>query len=119
MKMQLEEKDSITFEELTAGATKRTAAACFLEILQLKTWDYIETVQRQPYDDISISSTDKLWKYTSSEIDVIDSEEVENRSSLMTTSTNNLKTFIFFNLIIYSLISFIWGKEKLSYSIGY
>ena len=47
----------ITFEELTAGASKRTAASCFLEILQLKTWGYIDTAQSVPFADISIHAT--------------------------------------------------------------
>lgn len=63
MKAQLEEKETVTFNELTAGASKRTAAACFLEILQLKTWDLIDVAQPQPFQDITIGSTDYLWKY--------------------------------------------------------
>lgn len=68
MKTQLQEKGNVTFEELTAGATKRTAAACFLEILQLKTWNYIDTNQSEPYDDIIITATDQIWNYRTSDI---------------------------------------------------
>ena len=66
MKLQLEENDSVSFEELTAGANKRTAAACFLEILQLKTWDYVDTIQKSPYAPIAIHSTEKLWRQNTS-----------------------------------------------------
>lgn len=57
MKLQLQEREEITFDELTEGASKRTAAACFLEILQLKTWGYIDTVQPQPFENIAIHAT--------------------------------------------------------------
>jgi len=66
MKVQLEEKETVTFDELTAGASKRTAAACFLEILQLKTWNFIDVAQPEPFEDITIGSTDYMWKYAGS-----------------------------------------------------
>jgi hypothetical protein len=78
MKVQLEERETVTFEELTAGASKRTAAACFLEILQLKTWDLIEVEQPHPFDDITIGSTDYLWRYGSSGVN---SAAASNRNS--------------------------------------
>ena len=43
------------------GASKKVAAACFLEILQLKTWNYVNVVQANPFNDIVITGTDKLF----------------------------------------------------------
>lgn len=39
------------------GATKRTAAACFLEVLQLKTWGLLRVTQKEAYDQIKIYAT--------------------------------------------------------------
>ena len=47
---------SVQFSELTAGVNRRSAAVCFLEILQLKTWGELELQQDQPYAEIQISS---------------------------------------------------------------
>lgn len=47
---------SVQFSELTAGVNRRSAAVCFLEILQLKTWGELELQQNQPYDEIEISA---------------------------------------------------------------
>lgn len=44
------------FSELTAGVNRRSAAVCFLEILQLKTWGELDLQQEQPYDEIEISA---------------------------------------------------------------
>jgi hypothetical protein len=52
---QLQRRESISFQDLSIGVSKRTAAACFLEILQLKTWDIIELKQERPFDTIVIS----------------------------------------------------------------
>lgn len=42
----------MSFEALSAGVSKRVAAACFLEVLQLKTWGRIRATQEEPFDDI-------------------------------------------------------------------
>ena len=47
---------TVQFSELTAGVNRRSAAVCFLEILQLKTWGELELQQNQPYDEIEISA---------------------------------------------------------------
>ncbi len=52
---QLQRRESISFQDLSIGVSKRTAAACFLEILQLKTWDIIDITQERPFDTIVIS----------------------------------------------------------------
>lgn len=58
---QLQDKDVITFGEISTGISRRTAATCFLEILQLQTWGLLETQQAQPYSDIFIRATDNTW----------------------------------------------------------
>jgi chromatin segregation and condensation protein Rec8/ScpA/Scc1 (kleisin family) len=52
---QLKQSDEVSFRELSAGVTKRTAATCFLEVLQLKTWDIIDAVQEHSLGDIMIT----------------------------------------------------------------
>lgn len=39
------EKGPVTFKKISKGIKRKTAASCFFEILQLKTWDYIELKQ--------------------------------------------------------------------------
>jgi chromatin segregation and condensation protein Rec8/ScpA/Scc1 (kleisin family) len=57
IKEQLVSKQSVTFDELARGVSKRTAAACFLELLQLKSWDLVDVEQSSPFGQISISSS--------------------------------------------------------------
>ena len=45
----------VQFQELSHNCTRRTAASVFFELLQLKTWDFIELDQSDAYGDISIS----------------------------------------------------------------
>ena len=58
---QLKEHDSVSFNAISKGISRRTAAACFLEILQLKTWDFVDVSQDKPFSDIAISATSKFW----------------------------------------------------------
>jgi hypothetical protein len=44
-------------QELSKGTSRRVAAACFHEVLQLKSWDYINLIQENPLADITISPT--------------------------------------------------------------
>jgi cohesin complex subunit SCC1 len=46
----------LQFQELSQNCTRRTAASVFFEILQLKTWDFIELDQPEPYGDIGITA---------------------------------------------------------------
>jgi hypothetical protein len=39
------------------GGTRRTAAASFMEILQLKTWDLLELSQGSAFGDIAVMPT--------------------------------------------------------------
>lgn len=43
-------QEHITFKDLSKGFSRRTAASCFLEVLQLKTWGVIEAKQNKPED---------------------------------------------------------------------
>jgi len=55
-----ETKESLSYEGMTAGKDRRAAAACLFEILVLKTKDYIEVQQDEPYADITVTPTDLL-----------------------------------------------------------
>ena len=58
---QFKEKEEVTFKEISSGISRRTAATCFLEILQLKTWGLIDTIQDEPYADITLRRTEKTY----------------------------------------------------------
>jgi len=45
----------LSFDKLSYGISKRTACGVFFELLQLKTWDFIELDQDESYSDIKIS----------------------------------------------------------------
>lgn len=53
---QFQTKESVKFKDISAGVSKRVAASCFLEVLQLKTWGMINAVQAAPFDDITLSA---------------------------------------------------------------
>jgi cohesin complex subunit SCC1 len=48
-------KSEMSFEEISKGVTRRTAAGVFFELLQLKTLNYIELNQDESFGDILIS----------------------------------------------------------------
>lgn len=50
----------ILFEDLSKGCSRRTAAGVFFELLQLKTWDYIELGQEESYGEIKIAPGTKF-----------------------------------------------------------
>jgi len=56
----LEGKDTITYQELAEGRRKQVVAACFFEILQLKTWDRLNVSQEAPYGAITIARGPKF-----------------------------------------------------------
>jgi chromatin segregation and condensation protein Rec8/ScpA/Scc1 (kleisin family) len=58
---QLRDKDEITFSDISTGISRRTAASCFLEVLQLQTWGLIDCRQSAPFEDIFISSTNNTF----------------------------------------------------------
>jgi chromatin segregation and condensation protein Rec8/ScpA/Scc1 (kleisin family) len=43
------------------GLSRHTAAGVLFELLVLKTQDYIHVEQSEPFGDICISSTDKMF----------------------------------------------------------
>jgi hypothetical protein len=45
----------LSFKKLSIGCSRRTAVSVFFELLQLKTWDFIELEQDQSYGDIKIA----------------------------------------------------------------
>ena len=49
------EGGSLSFKSLSDGCSRRTAAGVFFELLQLKTWDFINVDQNDAYGDILIS----------------------------------------------------------------
>lgn len=50
----------LSYDKLSAGCSRRTAASVFFEILQLKTWDFIEVEQDEPYADITLTPGTKF-----------------------------------------------------------
>lgn len=54
---KLQHKDIISFTDLTENGSRRAAAACFLEVLQLATWGRLKVAQRMPFEEISMRAT--------------------------------------------------------------
>lgn len=62
LKQKFQETDApLSFDELSAGASRRHAAGCFFEILQLNTWGLIQAEQPEPFGEITLTPTSKLW----------------------------------------------------------
>ncbi|KAE9100861.1 hypothetical protein PF010_g14656 [Phytophthora fragariae] len=56
LRKSLQNKEEVTYKQLTKKTQdRRTAAALFFELLQLKTLDYVDVEQAAPYSDIKIS----------------------------------------------------------------
>ena len=51
----LADRDALSFGAFTRGADKRSAASAFVELLHLKTWDFVALDQPHAYGDISIA----------------------------------------------------------------
>lgn len=45
---------SLNYGTMSKGVTRRTAAGFFFELLQLKTWDFIELEQDEAYGEIEV-----------------------------------------------------------------
>lgn len=56
IKKEEENPTPVQFQDLSRNCTRRTAASVFFELLQLKTWDFVELDQPEPYGDIDISA---------------------------------------------------------------
>lgn len=52
--------DELSYQGITEGRPRRTAAAVFFELLVLKTKDYVDVEQPEPYADITIRPTELL-----------------------------------------------------------
>lgn len=50
-----DEPKELSYNKLIAGCSRRTASGVFFEMLQLKTWDFIELEQNKSYGDITIT----------------------------------------------------------------
>jgi hypothetical protein len=48
--------DQLSYNGMSKGSSRRTAAGVFFELLQLKTWDFIELDQDESYGDIKVRS---------------------------------------------------------------
>mmetsp|Transcript_13392 Transcript_13392/g.32256 ORF Transcript_13392/g.32256 Transcript_13392/m.32256 type:complete len:655 (+) Transcript_13392:91-2055(+) len=53
---ETQKQTHVQFEDLSHNCTRRTAASVFFELLQLKTWDFVELEQPEPYGDIAVSA---------------------------------------------------------------
>jgi len=51
-----EKPAALEFGDLAKNVNRRTAASCFIECLQLKTWDFVELAQDESYGPITISA---------------------------------------------------------------
>jgi cohesin complex subunit SCC1 len=63
---RLETQESVGFMGMARGRKKRTAAGCFFELLQLKTWNYIDVKQDTAYGDIRVTKTKRFDEHVSS-----------------------------------------------------
>eukprot|EP00045_Choanoeca_perplexa_P002334 m.23972 g.23972 ORF g.23972 m.23972 type:complete len:520 (+) comp11456_c0_seq1:70-1629(+) len=55
-----ETEREISYDNMTAGKSKKVAAACFLELLVLKTKGYVQLEQSEPFDDIIVTQDDLM-----------------------------------------------------------
>mmetsp|Transcript_13225 Transcript_13225/g.25249 ORF Transcript_13225/g.25249 Transcript_13225/m.25249 type:complete len:790 (+) Transcript_13225:144-2513(+) len=52
---EMNKPTQLGYNKLSAGCSRRTGAGVFFEMLQLKTWDFVELNQDQSYGDIKIT----------------------------------------------------------------
>jgi cohesin complex subunit SCC1 len=64
LRNSLNNKQEVTYKQLTQKThSRRTAAALFFELLQLKTLDYVDVEQAAPYSDIKISKAARFSEH--------------------------------------------------------
>lgn len=64
LRKSLQNKEEVTYKQLTKNTQdRRTAAALFFELLQLKTLDYVDVEQAAPYSDIKISKAVRFTEH--------------------------------------------------------
>ena len=60
LRKNMEGEDTLNYNDLSKGCSRRTAAGVFFELLQLKSWNYIELQQGGAYGDIVIAKGAKF-----------------------------------------------------------
>ncbi|CAI5746779.1 unnamed protein product [Peronospora destructor] len=64
LRKSLQNNEEVTYKQLTKTTQdRRTAAALFFEILQLKTLDYVDVEQAAPFSDIKISKAARFSEH--------------------------------------------------------
>ncbi|CAH0521831.1 unnamed protein product [Peronospora belbahrii] len=64
LRKSLKNNEEVTYRQLTKKTQdRRTAAALFFELLQLKTLDYVDVEQAAPFSDIKISKAGRFSEY--------------------------------------------------------
>ncbi|GLD95922.1 hypothetical protein PINS_up004600 [Pythium insidiosum] len=64
LRTSLQEKTEVTYNQLTKNTqNRRTAAALFFELLQLKTLNYVDINQTRPYGDIKIAKATRFAEH--------------------------------------------------------
>ena len=64
LRKSLHDKEEVTYKQLTKKTQdRRTAAALFFELLQLKTLDYVDVEQAAPYADIKVSKAARFSEH--------------------------------------------------------
>jgi chromatin segregation and condensation protein Rec8/ScpA/Scc1 (kleisin family) len=58
--LKFEVAGELSHDQITEGKTRRTAAAVLFELLVLKTNDYIDVEQLEPFDNITVTPTQLL-----------------------------------------------------------
>jgi cohesin complex subunit SCC1 len=59
--MGREDETMLSYNKLSGGCSRRTAAGVFFELLQLKTWDFIELNQEEEYGDIEVRKSSQCY----------------------------------------------------------
>lgn len=57
---QKQGQQTLSYDKLSHGCSRRTASGVFFELLQLKTWDFVEVDQETAFGDIRISSGNRF-----------------------------------------------------------
>mmetsp|Transcript_11855 Transcript_11855/g.25000 ORF Transcript_11855/g.25000 Transcript_11855/m.25000 type:complete len:747 (-) Transcript_11855:133-2373(-) len=52
---EMAKQSQLSYNKLSRGCSRRTASGVFFEMLQLKTWDFVEVNQDRSYGDITIT----------------------------------------------------------------
>jgi cohesin complex subunit SCC1 len=56
------QEKAISFNQVSAGATRRAASSFFFELLVLGTRDCVKLKQPEPFENIEVHAKDKLWE---------------------------------------------------------